>query len=198
MAADPGGRPRLGVLGGTFDPPHVGHLVVAQDVYEALDLDRLLVIPAGDPPHRRALLPAAARHGLVRAAFEGDPRMEVSDLELGREGPSYTVDTLAKIREQRDPEELFLVIGADQLAEFDDWHRPEEIVELATLAVIPRAGREPPESGGGWPFRRVGVTRIDVSASRIRERLRAGRTVRYLVPERIREAVTDVWGRLGS
>lgn len=191
---------RIGVLGGTFDPPHIGHCVVAQDVFEGLDLDLLMVIPAADPPHREFVLPAPVRFGLVETVFRDDPRMEVSDLELVRDGPSYTVETLREIRSRREPGELFLVIGADQLREFGSWHRPEEIVELATLVAIPRGGTAVSESAvdSAYPHQRLEVTRIDVSGTLIRRRLRAGRSVRYLVPEAIREGVLDAWRRHGT
>lgn len=186
---------RLGVLGGTFDPPHVGHLVVAQDVLEALELDRLLVVPAARPPHRDAILPAEVRLDLVRRAFGGDERIEVSDLEYRREGPSYTVDTLARIREEREPEKLWCVIGADQLLELSDWHEPDRILELARLAVMSRGGDlpRPDDAPGGVAFRAVPVTRVEISSTRVRERLAAGRSVRYLVPEAVREPLERAW-----
>lgn len=184
------------MLGGTFDPLHVGHLVVAQDVSERLDLDRLLVVPAGRPPHREAVLPARTRLRLVREAFRGDDRIEVSPLEVRREGASYTVDTLAAIVESRSPSTLFCVVGVDQLEEFGTWHRPDRILELSTLVVMARDGVEPDEVAvpTGVEFRRVEVTRVDVSGSRIRRRLDQGRPVRYLVPEAIRESVERAWG----
>lgn len=191
---------RLGVLGGTFDPLHTGHLVVAQDVVERLELDRLLVVPARRPPHRQAVLPARTRLRLVRRAFEGDERIEVSDLEYRRQGPSYTVDTLARVREHRSPAELFCVIGVDQLREFDTWHEPGRILELARLVVMSRAGVEPGEAEvpEGIEFGTVDVTRIDISGSRLRRRLSEGRTVRYLVPESIRSSVESAWGAQGE
>lgn len=190
-----GAGERLGVLGGTFDPPHVGHAIVAQEVVEALDLDRLLVVPAGIPPHREACFPATLRWELVRDLFEGAPAIEVSDLELRREGPSYTVDTLARVRRARDPRELYLVIGSDQLRVIETWHRWRELPDLARIAVVARAGREEPleAAGRSLPYVTVEVTRVDVSSTRIRERLAAGRSVRFLVPERIRPRVEDAW-----
>lgn len=188
---------RLGVLGGTFDPLHVGHLVVAQDVVEELGLDRLLVVPAARPPHRDAVFPAGERLAMVETAFGDDPRIEVSDLELRRDGPSYTVDTLAAVRADRSPERLFCVIGADQLREFCGWHRPERILELATLAVMDRGrGGATGTEGSSLPeHRRVSVTRVDLSSTRVRDRLDRGLTVRYLVPESIREQVEAGWPR---
>ena len=190
---------RLGVLGGTFDPPHVGHRVVAQDVHEALELDRLLVVPAAHPPHRGAVLPARVRLALTRLAFEGDDRIEVSDLEFERDGPSYTVDTLERLRRERAPEELWCVIGADQLRELHEWHEPDRIPELARLAVMSRGGDlpRPDEAGGELDFRPVPVTRVELSSTRIRERLAAGHSVRYLVPDAVREPLERAWRARG-
>ncbi|MFB6240592.1 MAG: nicotinate-nucleotide adenylyltransferase [Gemmatimonadota bacterium] len=184
---------RLGVLGGTFDPIHVGHRIVAQDVLEA---DRLLVVPAARPPHREARLPAERRLRITRRAFEGDRRVEVSRMELDRAGPSYTVDTLEEIRERRSPAALFCVIGADQLRAFDEWRRPERIVELAELVVMNRGDREPepPEEMPDLAFRAVDVTRVELSSTRIRERLYADRQVRYLVPESVRPEIEAAYG----
>lgn len=184
---------RLGLLGGTFDPVHVGHLVVAQDVVEGLRLDRLLVVPAGRPPHREAVFPARDRLAWTRAAFDGDDRVEVDDLELRRSGPSYTVETVERIREERGPERLFCVIGIDQLEEIASWHEPERIARLSTLTVMSRAGEDPAALRGEAevPFETVEVTRIDLSSTRVRRRLARGRKVRYLVPEAVRREVEE-------
>lgn len=188
---------RIGILGGTYDPPHVGHLIVAQDVVERLELDHLLVVPAKQPPHREAALPAPVRYELVEAAFGPDPRFRVSDLELRREGPSYTVDTLEEIARRRAPRELFCVIGADQLRAFESWHRPDRIVELATLSVMNRGMEEPPPATEDqrFSYRRVEVTRVEISSTDVRDRLRDGRSVRYLVPECVRERLLEAWRR---
>lgn len=190
---------RLGLLGGTYDPPHVGHLIVAQDVVERLELDRLLVVPAGDPPHRDVTLPASVRYDLVEAAFGPDPRFEVSDLELRRDGTSYTVDTLEEIVRRRDPAELYCVIGVDQLDDFGSWHRPERIVEVSTLAVMNRGAREPPPSTSEspFPYRTLEVTRVGISSTDLRRRLREDRSVRYLVPESVRGRLLEAWRRHG-
>lgn len=197
-AEDPSGG-RIGVLGGTFDPPHVGHAIVAQDVLEALELDRLLVVPAGRPPHREAHLPAKLRFELVRDLFRGAPGIEVSDVELRRDGPSYTVDTLVQLRRELSPDELYLVIGSDQLGLIRTWHRWRELPELARIAVVARPGREEPleASGASLTYIGVEVTRVDVSSTRVRERLAAGRSVRFLVPEPIRERVERAWAAAG-
>lgn len=195
---------RLGLFGGTFDPPHLGHLVVAQNAVDVLSLDRLLFLVAGRPPHKldRELSPPGIRVEMTRAAVAGNPRFEVSDVELGREGPSYTVDTLRYLRETHPGAELFFLLGADQLAEFHDWREPEEIVRLARLVAIARDGAPPgrffTDGGGkegstsdlaGAEPLSLPVTRIDLSSTDLRERVRAGRSIRYLVPEDVRRLI---------
>lgn len=184
----PGG---IGVFGGTFDPPHVGHLVVAQDVLEHLELDRLVVVPAARPPHREAVLDPDTRLELVRHAFEGDDRIHVSDVELRREGPSWTVDTLEWARRELRPDALFLIVGADQLRSFAGWREPERILRLARLAVMTRPGEE--LLGSDVPHEIIEVTRVDLSSTQIRGRLEEGRSIRYMVPERIRPQVERAW-----
>lgn len=197
---------RLGVFGGTFDPPHVAHAIVVQDVFERLELDRLLVMPAGRPPHREPVLPAPVRHALVTELFRGVPGIEVSDLELRRPGPSYTVETLAEVRARWSPEALYCVIGTDQLRTIRSWHRHRELPELARIAVVRRAGEEAEAEGRACeeetespiPVVPVAVTRVELSGTRIRARLREGRSIRYLVPECIRERVKAAWAEHGS
>ncbi|MBD0320542.1 MAG: nicotinate (nicotinamide) nucleotide adenylyltransferase, partial [Gemmatimonadetes bacterium] len=129
---------RIGVFGGTFDPPHLGHLVVASDACAALRLDRVLWIPSAVPPHKvhTVQAPARTRLELVEAAIEGDPRFTADDLELRRAGPSYTVDTLRELAERHAGAELVLLIGADNLREIPGWREPGEILRLARVAVL--------------------------------------------------------------
>jgi nicotinate-nucleotide adenylyltransferase len=189
MGAEVSGR--LGVFGGTFDPPHIGHRVVAQDVVEGLELDSLLVVPAGRPPHREAALDPDTRLQLTRTAFAGDDRIRVLDVEVRREGPSWTVDTLEWVRAELSPDELYLVVGADQLAAFGGWRNPERILELSTLAVMARSGEERKEAE--IPHEWIEVTRVDLSSTRIRRRLEEGRSIRYMVPDSIRPAIERAW-----
>lgn len=185
----------LGVLGGTFDPPHIGHAIIAQDLVEELALDRLLLIPSADPPHRTAVLPAEERFALVTRLFADAPKVEVSDVELRRRGASFTVDTLEEIRRLRAPERLYCVIGADQLRVIDTWYEYRRLPELAEVAVMRREGEEPqlPDSADRIAYITVNVTRVDVSASQVRARLREGRPIRFMVPESIRDDVEDAW-----
>ena len=130
---------RIGVFGGQFDPPHNGHLAVVRAARDQLRLDRVLVVPSARPPHRAApLTPAETRYRLALAAFADEPGVEVSRLELDRPGPSYTVDTLEKLA--RPGQELYLIMGADQLAALGSWHRPDRVRELARVAVAARPG----------------------------------------------------------
>jgi nicotinate-nucleotide adenylyltransferase len=179
---------KLGVFGGTFDPPHLGHLIVAQDALQALGLDRVLFVPAGSPPHKqgRPTTPAPLRLEMTRAAVAGDPRFEVTDLELRRAGPSFTVDTLLQLLERAPESALFLLLGADQVRELESWRRPDEILRLARVVAITRAGAVdgPGRAADSLPagLEVVRATRIDISATEVRRRVAAGESIRYLVP----------------
>jgi nicotinate-nucleotide adenylyltransferase len=180
----------LGVFGGTFDPVHVGHVVVAAETRAALDLDRVLLVVAGDPWQKRGLVVASARHRLmlVEAAVEDVEGVEASAIEIEREGPSVTADTLEALAGPR--RELFLVLGADAVANMPTWRRLEETRDLATVVVVERAGdthAEPP--GPGWRVERVAIPRLDVSSTDLRERLRTGRPVDGLVPPAVVRAI---------
>lgn len=178
---------RLGLFGGTFDPPHVGHLLVAQDVAERLRLDRLVFVPARIPPHKQddLLSPAPLRLEMVRALIRGNELFRVSEVELSREGPSWTVDTLRHYRDLNPDTELFLLVGADQARSFDSWRNPEEVAELATVVVMEREGT----GASREEFLFVPVTRIDLSSTDIRARARQDRPIRYLVPDAVREII---------
>jgi nicotinate-nucleotide adenylyltransferase len=191
MTGERGGGARVGIFGGTFDPPHIGHLIVAQDAWAALRLDRVVFIPAAVPPHKSELpiTPAEVRLEMLRAAVAGDPRFEVSDLELRRTGPSYTVDTLRALHEAEPDATLYFLLGVDQFREFHSWREPEEVARLARLVVLSRGG-ESVEVGGVPPHRRLEVTRVDLSATAIRARVAAGEPIRYLVPAAV-EAVIE-------
>jgi len=189
---------RLGLLGGTFDPPHVGHLVVAQDALERLNLDRLHFVVAGSPPHKvgEPVSSAPIRLEMTRAAVEGNPSFEVSEVELDRDGPSFTVDTLHHYRKHLPDATLFLLLGMDQVVEFQDWERPDEIQTMATLVALSRGGSDRTsqgfpanQDGSRFRFQYLDVTRIDVSATEIRRRVGAGRSIRYLVPENVESII---------
>lgn len=132
---------KMGVFGGTFDPIHLGHLAVAREVREKLALDRILFVPAGEPPHRRPpILSATNRLALVRLAIEGEPGFDLSDLEIRRAGPSFTVDTLSGLQETYRNDELFLILGLDAFQDFSGWREPDRIAAIAHLVVVSRPG----------------------------------------------------------
>jgi nicotinate-nucleotide adenylyltransferase len=181
---------RLGVFGGTFDPIHLAHLVLAEQAREQLRLDQVLFMPAFIPPHKmgRTLSPPKVRLEMAELAVAGHPNFEVGDLELRRTGPSYTVDTLRTLREQHPSAELFLLLGGDSLADFPTWREPREILSLAKLGVMKREGSPPPEQPTGWEAELAErVTFIEapllaISGTDLRRRVSEGRSIRYFVP----------------
>ncbi len=176
---------RIGVLGGTFDPIHVGHLVAGADTKAALDLDRVLFVVAGDPWQKRGQVIAAAadRLALVEAALEDVDGLEASAVEIDREGPSVTADTLEALGGA--DRELFLILGADAVNNMPTWKRVDDTRPLATVVVIERAGEHAEPPGDGWRVEHVAIPRLDVSSSDIRARLDAGRPVDGLVPSAV-------------
>jgi nicotinate-nucleotide adenylyltransferase len=177
------GVERLGVFGGTFDPVHVGHVVVATETRAQLALDRVLLVVAGDPWQKRGLVIASAhdRLSLVEAAVDGIEGVEASALEIERDAPSVTADTLEALA--GPDRELFLVLGADAVANMGTWRRLDETRHLATVVVVERAGdahSEPP--GPGWRVERVTIPRLDIASTDLRQRLQDGRPIDGLVP----------------
>jgi nicotinate-nucleotide adenylyltransferase len=180
---------RVGVLGGSFNPPHLGHLIIASDAYEALGLDRLVIVPAHANPLKGLDAGGASpeqRLEMVRLAFGGDPRFEVSSMETERGGLSFTVDTLEALAARFPRAQLVLLVGPDALRSMDRWKRPERIRELARLAVLTRR-EDPDDASRGLPdgVEVVTTRRIDVSSTEIRERLGNGRTVKGFVAESV-------------
>ena len=189
---------RIGILGGAFNPPHIGHLVCAQEALLQLQLDKVLFVPTGQAPHRE--IPddpgPGARVELCEAAIEGDERFSVSRFEVEHEGPSYTVKTLRALHEESPDDELFLILGGDQAAALPAWHEPEEVLGLATLAVVERIGYT--RSGIGIQFSRLkgaeaprylDMPLIQVSSTSVRRRVAEGKPIRYLVPDRVAEQI---------
>ena len=193
---------RLGVLGGTFDPPHVGHLLLAEEARLALGLGQVLFTPAGGPWRKagQELSPREDRLAMVRLAVADNPHFAVSALEIEREGPSYTVETLTELRDQFGREtELFFIMGADSLADFPHWHEPQRILELARLAVAERPEPEDValEEGLADDLARAMRERViwlrmplvAISASVVRERVRRGLSIRRWVPPAVEEYI---------
>jgi nicotinate-nucleotide adenylyltransferase len=171
---------RLGVFGGTFDPVHVGHLAIANAACESVPLDRVLFVPARRSPlkERGPVAGEADRLRMLELAVAGEPHFAVSRIELDREGPSYTVDTLERLS---GTDELFLILGSDAIADFPRWKEPDRIAKLATLAVALRPGA--PDRVGDAPTITFDAPRLDISSRELRARAARGLSLRYLVPE---------------
>lgn len=213
---------RVGVFGGSFNPIHLGHLLLADEILELLQLDQILFVPASQPPHKpaRGLAPARDRYAMTELAIRGHPRFVISDLELRRPGPSYTVDTLEALRQAGGPGAAFsLIIGSETFLDLLSWRDPQRIARLARLVVIPRAGApfdpdgiqaqkvlaeigqerwiriEPPhpspaEMGGSGAFL-VAATSLPISSSELRRRARDGRSLAYRVPDAVRAYIRE-------
>lgn len=188
------GPQRIGVLGGTFDPPHVGHLVAAAEARHQLGLDVVLLVVANEPwqkTGRREITPAEHRLAMVTAAVDGAEGLEACDLELVRGGPSYTADTLAELAHRHPGCELHLVLGADAAAGLRTWVRWEEIRDRARLVVVERPGSPPPDLPNGWDRVDVQVPGIHLSSTDLRARAAAGRPLRFLVPEGVERLIAE-------
>ena len=178
---------RIGILGGSFDPIHHGHLILARAALEELGLDRVLFIPANLSPHKTDTRPATAQDRLAMAqlAIEGESGFAASDLEILRPPPSFTVDTLRALRALQPDDAFTLLIGADNVTKFGTWREPDEIRRLAGLAVLDRANHDTKHD---WPVvRRL----VDISSTDIRARVAAGRGIRYLTPDSVCDYITS-------
>jgi nicotinate-nucleotide adenylyltransferase len=175
---------RLGLLGGTFDPVHVAHLAAASAARDQLQLDRVLVVVAGDPWQKRGRVCARAqdRYDMVAAAIDGVSGLEVSRLEIDRGGPTYTIDTVEALRRDDPERELFLIVGSDVASSVETWHRPDDLRAAVTLAFVDREDAAPSTPPPGWRCVRVHMPRLDVSSTDLRRRIAAGESVDFLVP----------------
>jgi nicotinate-nucleotide adenylyltransferase len=195
---------RIGILGGSFNPPHLAHLVCASEAAAQLSLDRVLLTPVAAPPHKQAEQDPGAevRLELCRLAIEGDERLGVCDLEVQRGGPSYTVDTLRELHERTPEDDLTFIVGGDIALGLPSWHEPEAVLGLARLAVADRSGADREDIAGrlaqhfGTDAAPVffDMPRLDISSSQIRRRVAQGAPIRYLVPDRVAEQIAR--GRL--
>ncbi|GAB5534138.1 MAG: nicotinate (nicotinamide) nucleotide adenylyltransferase [Rubricoccaceae bacterium] len=189
-------RMPLALFGGSFNPPHIGHLAVAEACADAAGLDRVLWMPAATAPHKQddpTLASADARLAMVRLAIEGNPRFDVSDLEITRGGVSYTLETVRQLADMHPGDELALILGGDSLNYFPSWRNPRAILELARLIVYRRPGSELADAPD-WVLERTTVVEgipLHLSSTRIRQRIANGQTVRYLIPDAVRQLVEE-------
>ena len=192
----------LGILGGTFDPIHLGHLAIAEEARETLGLERVLLVPAAHPPHKpdRPITDAGHRLAMAELAVVGNPAFTVSPMEIERGGLSYTVDTLAELRPDGDGvAPLWFILSAEALAGFPSWREPDRILELARLAVMPRGEGERVDAawvaahfpGRDDRVRFLAGPLLPISGSVVRRRVAAGRSIRYLVPDPVARYIAD-------
>jgi nicotinate-nucleotide adenylyltransferase len=187
---------KIGLYGGTFDPIHLGHLRAAENAREQLSLDLVAFLPAATPPHRQAPLSAAAdRLEMARLATRPYPAFEAWDTELKREGPSYTVETVEELRKARPDDAFVLLVGADTWPEIPSWREPERLLGMVEVAVVERPGYAKPSLEPPFACAR-GARSVDgpglpLSASAIREHARAGRSVRFLVPDAVADFIAE-------
>jgi nicotinate-nucleotide adenylyltransferase len=185
----------VGILGGTFNPPHLAHMVCASEARAQLRLERVILVPTGIPPHKPMEDEPGATHRLEMcrlAAGEHRDWLEVSSIEVGRDGPSYTVDTLREINARDPGDELTFIVGGDMAWSLPSWREPEAILELASVAVAERAGARREEvrarlagMAGAHRISYIDVPRLDISSSALRRRVREGRPIDYLVPDAV-------------
>lgn len=188
---------RVGIMGGTFDPIHIAHLICAEEVLRSLDLDKVVFMPTGVPHFKqdKVIASPTERLHMVRLACKGNPRFEVSDLEVRRRGVTYTVDTLEQMHLANPEDSLFFILGADALTDIGSWYGSDRLPSLATYVVIPRPGYDIPTSpvkGRGFDIEVCEVPSIDLSSTMVRERIAQGRSVQYLVPEEVRAYLEDM------
>jgi nicotinate-nucleotide adenylyltransferase len=199
MSGDPAvSKPRLGLFGGTFDPIHLGHLIVAEEMRHALALDRVLFVPAGQPPHKRgqAISPAADRVAMTRLAIAGNPAFELCLIDVERAGPSFTADLLEEVARRRPGADLYFIMGEDSLADLPTWHAPARILRAARLAVATRpgvtadlAGLERLLPGLSARVALVPAPEIGIAGRDLRRRVAEGRPIRYQVPAAVEDYI---------
>ncbi|OGX47930.1 MAG: nicotinate (nicotinamide) nucleotide adenylyltransferase [Omnitrophica WOR_2 bacterium RIFOXYB2_FULL_38_16] len=181
---------RIGILGGTFNPVHIGHLAIAQRARENLGLDKVFFVPSNLPPHKSSknVLPSAQRYHMVQMAIEGNPYFDISDFEINREGRSYSIDTVEHFYNlYLGKAKLYFIIGEDSFAKLDTWKHIDNIVKLADFVVVNRPGINVEDSK--IKVRTIEMPGLDISSSSVRRCLRLGKTVKYFLPEKVLEYI---------
>ncbi len=186
---------KVGIFGGTFNPPHIGHLIVAEFIREEFELDKIIFVPCASPPHKQnldylsQLVEPEHRFEMVKIAIKGNPFFEVSDIEIKRGGISYTIDTINQMLERFPSYNFYLLLGVDQFRDFHLWRKPDEIVKKVQLIVFNRPGFVIFESRFS-PFAKFAtIPNVDISASTIRFRIKSGKSIKYLVPPEVEEYI---------
>jgi nicotinate-nucleotide adenylyltransferase len=184
---------RLGIFGGTFDPPHIAHLIAGELAVEQFQLERLLYVPAAISPHKKKQQVSSPqdRFSMLRLAIQDNSKFEVSDLEIKRGGNSYTIDTLHEIKEQLSPSALVLFIGRDQFEKFESWREPEQILSLAEVVVMDRVTSQKTSTKFDTAVRYLQMPLLQISSTEIRRRVKAGESIRYQVPDSVRTYIAE-------
>lgn len=180
---------KVGLLGGTFDPPHIGHLLVAEEVYYALDLDEVWFVPSNDPPHKEASnTQVEHRVEMTQLAIKSNPHFQVSTIEMERSGVSYTYDTINELHRKYPDTSFYFIIGGDMVEYLPKWHRIDELMELVTFVGVKRQGHQLRST---YPVEKVDIPLFEVSSTLIRDRIRYGGSTKYLLPEGVEPYVKE-------
>lgn len=182
---------KIGILGGTFNPIHLGHLILAEEARERLELEKVIFVPTYLPPHKdtSSIIPASARFEMIELAIRGNAAFGVSDIEIRRQGRSYTIDTLKSLQKEYRTDELFFVIGSDLLTYLDEWKDVEQIVKMVTFIAATRPGY-PLEKIPSF-IQTMPIRAVDISGFEIRSRIREGTSIRYLVPDAVHQYIVE-------
>lgn len=179
---------KIGIIGGTFDPPHIGHLLIANEVRQKLALDEIWFMPNHIPPHKQnnAITPTEIRVDMLKAAVETNESFKVETIELQREGPSYTYDTMLLLRKRNPDSSFYFIIGADMVEYLPKWHNIKKLLEVVTFVGVKRPGYS---FASEYPVLEVETPQMDISSTMIRKRVQQGWTSQYLVPEKVKEMI---------
>lgn len=176
---------RAGLFGGMFDPPHVGHCIIAQSVLEEFDLDTVLFIPAGNPPHKRKFTSFSLRYQMTEAAIRNNPHFTISDIERRLSGKTFTIDVVRALQKER-PGELYLIVGSDQWKEFDTWKTPDALLKICRIIITQRPGHAiTGKKGLGGSILIAHAPRIDISSTMVRNKIAGHKSIQYLVPREV-------------
>ncbi len=184
---------KTGYYGGSFDPIHVAHLIIAQIVLDELCLDKIVFVPAALPPHKEVFASPSLRLAMVEAAIAGNPRFSCSTIEIDGQVMAYSIDTIVKLKQATEPDdEFYWILGADNFADFSQWKSPERIAELCHIVVFPRGTWRPNSPSEGADFRHIHLDQapqLDISSTNIRAAVADGRSIQYLVPSAVGDII---------
>ncbi|WP_047981434.1 nicotinate-nucleotide adenylyltransferase [Ornithinibacillus contaminans] len=180
---------RIGILGGTFDPPHIGHFIIAEEVRTALQLEAVWFIPTYEPPHKHeAATDAVSRWEMLNLVLANHASFQLNTIEIDRSGKSYTIDTMVELKKRYPETEFYFIIGADMVEYLPNWYRIDELQELVNFVGVKRAGYQLETT---YPIIQVEIPMVDVSSSMIRDRIMANQSIKYLVPETVHTYIKE-------